>query len=281
MKMNLIRAGFPGLCLMASCLCFSACSSQNGTYADSEDCSVGNDTVYQVAQLHSLIQGYYDGVITVGELRKHGNIGLGTFQGVNGEMIVLDGTVYQAVSDGTVVLPPDSETVPFSNVTFFEEDASIELKNIGSMAELKDSLDAFVSSHGKNLFYTVRITGEFPYVKARSERAQKKPYIPLDEVMARDQIEFAFRNQRGTIVGMYFPGFMDKLNAAGWHFHFITEDRSKGGHVMDVSFDSAVAGIDVADEFRMIMPKDGDYQKMNLEKNVDEAIRVTETGSKD
>ena len=76
---------------MASCLCFSACSSQNGTYADSEDCSVGNDTVYQVAQLHSLIQGYYDGVITVGELRKHGNIGVTT----NAEMIASDVEVWK------------------------------------------------------------------------------------------------------------------------------------------------------------------------------------------
>ena len=78
------------------------------------------ESIYQVALLQSLAQGYFDGSITVADLKEHGDTGIGTFDGLNGEMIVLEGVVYQATGDGSVVVPADDETVPFSNVTFFE-----------------------------------------------------------------------------------------------------------------------------------------------------------------
>ena len=113
------------------------------------------ETVYQVALLQSLAQGHFDGMITVGELKAHGDTGIGTFDGLNGEMIVLDGVVYQAIGDGSIVIPPDSETVPFSNVTFFEEDLSVPLNAIQDMATLQATLNEVVDSRGRNLFYVV------------------------------------------------------------------------------------------------------------------------------
>ena len=59
--------------------------------------------MYQVSTLQALMLGYSRSVITVGELIKHGNTGLGTFEDVDGEMIVTDGVCYRATETGEVV----------------------------------------------------------------------------------------------------------------------------------------------------------------------------------
>ena len=54
--------------------------------------STPNDIkMYQVSTLQALAMGHTKSVIDVAELKKHGNTGLGTYEGVNGEMIVADG----------------------------------------------------------------------------------------------------------------------------------------------------------------------------------------------
>ena len=100
------------LCVLASCVTVHA--EENAATLD----GTNGDVLYQVALIQSLVQGYYDGIITVGELKQHGDTGIGTFEGLNGEMIVLDGTVYQAVADGSITIPADEETVPSGSVKF-------------------------------------------------------------------------------------------------------------------------------------------------------------------
>ena len=235
------------------------------------------ETIYQVALLQSLVQGYYDGIITVGELKEHGDTGIGTFEGVNGEMIVLDGVVYQALADGSIAIPSDEETVPFSNVTFFDADESLELSGISDMAGLQDQLNAVVKEKGNNLFYMVRINGTLPALKVRSEYKQEKPYRMLDEALASDQTEFDYENAEGTIIGLYCPDYMGGLNNAGWHFHYISQDLTLGGHVLKVSVGDATAQIDITDGFEMVLPEETGFQEMDLAKNVDEALHKAET----
>ena len=235
------------------------------------------DIIYQVALLQSLVQGYYDGIITVGELKEHGDTGIGTFEGVNGEMIVLDGVVYQALADGSIAIPSDDEKIPFSNVTFFDTDESLDLSGISDMAELQSKLNTVVEEKGSNLFYVVRIDGTFPDLKVRSEYKQEKPYRMLDEALASDQTEFDYENAEGTIVGLYCPDYMGGLNNAGWHFHYISGDLTRGGHVLKVSVDKATALIDATDGFEMVLAEAEDFQEMDLAKNVDEALHKAET----
>ena len=187
------------------------------------------DAIYQVALLQSLAQGHFDGVITVGELKAHGDTGIGTFDGLNGEMIVLGGAVYQAIYDGSVVIPPDSETIPFGNVSFFEPNLNLMLSGTADMAALQQRLTESLSLFGTNLFCMAKITGTFSAIKVRSEYRQEKPYRELDAALAADQTEFDYENIRGTMVGLYCPSFMGGLNSVGWHFHFITEDLTRGG----------------------------------------------------
>ena len=123
------------LCVLASCVTVHA--EENAATLD----GTNGDVLYQVALIQSLVQGYYDGIITVGELKQHGDTGIGTFDGLNGEMIVLDGTVYQAVADGSITIPADEETVPSGSVTFFDTDKTLTLIGISDMAALQESVE--------------------------------------------------------------------------------------------------------------------------------------------
>jgi len=235
------------------------------------------ETVYQVALLQSLTQGYYDGIINVSDLKTHGDIGIGTFEGVNGEMIVLDGKVYQALSDGSVQEAADTETVPFSNVTFFDSDVTVDMTEIENMAAFKSALDKTVSEKGKNMFYMIKVNGTFEKMLVRSELKQEKPYKTLDKALETDQREFNYENIAGTVVGLYCPDYMSGLNAAGWHFHFISDDKTKGGHILELSFKNAKAELDITPSFDLALSDNADFQSMELAKNVDDAIKKVET----
>ena len=274
------------LLLASMLLSFSACNqkqekkteaSQNTSASETAQ---DRETVYQVALLQSLTQGHYDGIIKVSELKKHGDTGIGTFEGVNGEMIVIDGKVYQALGDGTVKEADDDETVPFSNVSFFDSDVSFALKDIKDMASFKAELDKTVNQNGKNMFYLVKVSGTFDKMYVRSEIKQEKPYKSLDKALETDQREFNYENITGTVVGLYCPDYMSGLNAAGWHFHFISDDRTKGGHMLDLSFTSAQAELDITPSFDMMLSDNSDFQSMELAKNVDDAIKKVETDTK-
>ena len=250
----------------------TACSSQQSDSGEKD-----RETIYQVALLQSLTQGYYDGIIKVSELKEHGDIGIGTFEGVNGEMIVLDGKVYQALGDGSVQEAADDETVPFSNVTFFDKDGSGELHDIKDVNALKENLDSMVEENGRNLFCFVKVSGTFEEMNVRSELKQKKPYKPLDKALATDQREFNYKNIKGTVVGLYCPDYMGGLNTPGWHFHFVSDDRTKGGHILDLNFTKATAEYDATPEFEMCLTDNDDFQKMELAKDVSSAIKKVET----
>lgn len=269
----------PILLAAAMTMSLAACSAKESEKSK-EQPKNDRETIYQVALLQSLTQGYYDGIIKVSELKEHGDIGIGTFEGVNGEMIVLDGTVYQALGDGTVQVADNNETVPFSNVTFFDKDGSLELSDIGDINALKEKLNAMVAENGRNLFYFVKVSGTFKQMNVRSEIKQEKPYKTLDKALETDQREFNYDNIAGTVVALCCPDYMGGLNTPGWHFHFISEDKTKGGHVLDLKCDKATAEYDTTPEFDMYLTDNGDFQKMELSKDVSDAIKKVETNEK-
>jgi len=214
------------------------------------------DTVYQVSLLQNLMLGDYYGLISSGYLKTKGDTGLGTFDGLNGEMIVLDGVVYRAAGDGTVEEAADDELIPFADVTMFDVDEIQEITDIEDLNVLKALLDEKVAELGENRFYMIRIDGVFDEMHVRSEQAQKKPYKPLEEVMETDQTFFDYEDIEGTVVGLYCPDYMDGLNTPGWHMHFISSDRTKGGHVLGLSADNAVISWDYTNGFQIILAEE-------------------------
>ena len=204
-----------------------------------------------------------------------------TFDGVNGELIMLDGVVYRAAADGTVEEVPDDEMIPFSNVTFFDKDGEFEIKDVKDFASVTKELDKIVEENGKNFFYMVRIDGSFKTLKVRSEPKQEEPYKPLDQVLAAEQVEFDYEDLDGTVVALYCPDYMGGLNSTGWHLHFVSEDRTKGGHVLGLSVSEATVSYDTTPGFKMYISDDTSFQEMDLAKNVDQAIHDAETKTND
>ena len=242
--------------------------------------SADRDTLAQVSLLQGLTLGDYHGSITAEELKKHGDTGIGTFDALNGELLMLNGVIYRAAGDGSVEVVPDDETIPFANVTFFDTDVRTRVKNISGISSVKAYMDKKAEKYGRNRFYMVKITGTFSDMYVRSEIAQKEPYKPLAGVLETDQREFEYKNIKGTVVGLYCPGYMDGLNAVGWHFHFISDDTKAGGHVLDLKADNAFIEWDCTDEFDMLLPDTQDFHSMDLAQDQSEDIRKVETGER-
>lgn len=238
------------------------------------------ECVAQVALLQSLAQGYFGGTVTAGQLRALGDTGIGTFKGLNGEMIVLDGTVYQALGDGRVVVVPDTEIIPFSNVTFFDKDISVKLADIADKAALEAVLNRTVQEKGANSFYMIKIHTEFPSILFRSEYGSEEPYPTLVEALKDKQTEFTEKNIKGTLVGLYCPSYMGELNSVGWHFHFLSDDKQKGGHILELSIKEGTAYLDQTDKFAMILHDDKKFHDLNLAKDMKEDIRSAEQDTK-
>ena len=235
------------------------------------------DVLYQVSLLQGLTNGDYYGSVPVTELKQHGDTGIGTFNKLNGELIMLDGGVYRAAGDGNVELVSDRVTVPFSVVTFMDADERKDLKEISDFDALCSELDRMVEKRGKNRFYMIRIDGMFREVNVRSVYAQEGPYKRLAEVMETDQTFYDYENTEGTIVGLYCPPYMAALNAVGWHLHFISKDKTKGGHVLGINFDDAELIWDDTDEFMTKLPQSEMFAGFDLTIDQTEDIKKAET----
>lgn len=268
----------------AICTCFvlfvaiilGVCGNPDTVEAGRKD----RDVIYQVSLLQGLTLGDYYGSVTVKELKRHGDIGIGTFDGLNGELIMVDGEVYRAAGDGSVEVVSNKETIPFSNVTFLDADKTKNLKGIVDYHELLGELNKLVEERGKNRFYMIRIDGLFKEMNVRSEYAQKEPYKPLVEVLQYDQTFFDYKDIEGTIVGLYCPPYMSSLNAVGWHMHFVSKDKTKGGHVFGMNIVDAKLTWDDTNAFQMLLPQNEMFTGFDLTIDQSEDIKKVETDTR-
>ena len=259
--------------VMVCAVLLTACGKEAAGHEIAQD----RDRMYQVSLLQGLTLGDYYGSITVEELEKNGDTGIGTFNRLNGELIMIDGETYRAAGDGSVEIVPNDETIPFSVVTYLDPDETRNLKEIHSYEELCKALDEIVAERGKNRFYMVRIDGAFNEINVRSVYAQDEPYEPLVDVLEHDQTFFDYENIEGTMVGLYCPPYMGDLNAVGWHLHFISEDKTKGGHVLGINFEEAVLTWDDTDGFQTTLPQNEIFSNFDLTVDQSEDIKKVET----
>lgn len=221
--------------------------------------------IFQTSTIDALIAGVYDGELTCQELLEKGNFGIGTFNGLDGEMIILDNTVYQVKADGKVYQPDLNIKTPFSSVCQFSIDNSITFKSIINFDSLTDSLNKLLPN--KNLFYAIKISGFFKTIKTRSVPSQKKPYPPLNKI-TENQPEFTMEDISGTIIGFRCPDYVKGINVPGYHLHFLSDDKSKGGHVLSFNTVKAQCAIDILDKFTLKLPSNThDFAETDLSKD--------------
>ena len=219
------------------------------------------EVLYQFSTLESLLAGFYDGGLTFHELAAHGDMGLGTFDRLDGEMLEVDGIFYQVRADGSVHVVDLDMTTPFAQVTPFEPDISVDLGPAASLAELTAQIDTALT--GRNQFYAIRVTGRFARVKTRSVPAQERPYPPLSEVV-KDQSVFEFSDVDGVMVGFFSPEFAGPAGVPGYHLHFLTADRTGGGHVLDATIQSARLELDATPSLLLTVPGQGEFQEQDF-----------------
>lgn len=222
-------------------------------------------TIYISSPVAALVEGLYEENITFSEIREYGDMGLGTFNDLDGEMVMLDNVIYQIRADGCVSIVNNNETLtPFSCVTFYQpltHDTILSPLPYQGLLELINSL--FPST---NLFYALRIDGEFSSVKVRSVPKQKN-YTPLVEA-AKNQPEFEFENIKGTLAGFYTPEFMSSLSVPGIHLHFLSDDRLYGGHLLHCDVKKASIGIQFLSDVRISLPISIDYLTTDLNRDM-------------
>lgn len=230
------------------------------------------DVLFQTSTISALLEGAYDGEVTCKELKKHGDFGIGTFDALDGEMLALEGKVYQIRADGKAYCAEDSLSTPFAAVKFFEADKTIVPDTSLNFKELEECLDRLLPT--KNILYALKVEGVFKYIKTRSVPKQRKPYPRLVEVV-KNQPTFEFHNIRGTIVGFRLPAYVDGINVPGYHLHFITEDRSAGGHLLECSTSNVTIEVDYTRAFFVVLPEHGDFYQVDMtEKKEGELERV-------
>lgn len=227
----------------------------------------------QISTIDALLAGAYDGQATIGELKAFGDLGIGTFHALDGEMIALNGRVFQARADGQIVAVQDSLTTPFAVMVFFEADKTLTLPSGINLEGLALMIDPLLPS--ANLFYAFRIEGTFDTMRVRSVPVQTKPYPPLTKVVEHQYLKTLERIE-GVVVGFRCPLFVRGINVPGYHLHFIDKDEKAGGHVLEFSVAKAVLQWDEISNFHMMLPRDPLFSRMNLEKDRQEDLRKVE-----
>ena len=229
-------------------------------------------TLFQVSTSAALVEGLYQGAVKVARLLGHGDFGLGTFVDLDGEMVVLDGVCYQISPNGKVARVEGERLIPYAVVTRFNAEFSRQYPGLASFAELVSICDGLRTS--ENLFYAFRIDGKFSLVRTRVMK-------PVSEgtglkAAASAQQEFLFEEQEGTLVGLWSPGFAGSFSVPGYHFHFLSNDRERGGHVLECKARNVVIGGCAMHEMHVSLPETAEFLKANLSRNPSEDLMSAE-----
>lgn len=227
---------------------------------------------YQISTSAALVQGAYDGAVPAHTLLANGDFGLGTFEHLDGEMVVLEGKIYQVHPEGRVERHDDDFRIPFAVVSHFDPDESFEVAGIDNLDELQRACDPHRESD--NLFYALRVDGVFQHMHTRVVRyAGQGTGLAA---AAKVQPEFHFNEVEGSLVCIWSPIYSSAFSIPGYHFHFLSADRTKGGHVLGCSARGLRVSIQMLSEYDVRLPETGSFLKQNLAVETAKVLKETE-----
>jgi acetolactate decarboxylase len=231
--------------------------------------------LFQASTIGALLDGAFDGDLSFAELAEHGDLGLGTLNRLDGEMIALDGEFFRADVDGAVNAIPATAKTPFAVVTRFESEVDERIEGCLFHDELLARLDDLVPDGASSC--AIRLDGRFELVRARSVPAQSPPYRPLAEVVT-DQHVFELEDVAGTMLGFRFPAYAEGIEVGGYHLHFISDDRSRGGHVLGSRSDGLRIRLDPSNDLHVELPPRIELTDPDLAATTHAAIERAEGG---
>lgn len=209
------------------------------------------EVVTQVSTYPALSEGHYAGQLSVSNLLAYGDTGLGTFDGLDGELVLSSGVVYRVAADGSAAIAPLNDTVPFAQVTWLAPDVTYDVMAMDQ--RLFQSTMGWKQPDAGRI-QAIRVTGHFDELRVRSVPRQPEPYPPLEKVVAEQQVEHTLRNVDGAMVGFHSPATVGGISPAGFHLHFISADGSTGGHVLDFKLAIGRIEIDETPALHVLLP---------------------------
>ena len=228
--------------------------------------------VYICAPINALVEGIYEERIPLSQVKRHGDFGLGTFDHLDGEMIMVDGQIFQITADGRVQEVGEEALTPFACVTFFKPQKRAVLTSDRTYADFLSWLTGLLPS--PNLFYALRIDGRFAHIKTRSVPKQES-YRPLVEVAAEQPI-FEFEEIEGTLAGFYTPAFMASISVPGMHLHFLSDDQQHGGHLLECRPHQAHVGVQALTSLELGLPTSEAYLHWDFHRDIGQDLDKAE-----
>jgi acetolactate decarboxylase len=217
--------------------------------------------VWQSQPFIALANGQFRGAVTVDEAKRHGNLGIGALDRIDGEVLVLDGVLYQFPADGGVREPPGNTRLALAIMARFVPGKPIELPRGTSLKDLACFLDPKLPT--LNAYYALRLDGKFSSVKTRTYPIQKEPFVPVCKLNPPPP-EFNFSQIEGTMVGFRPPSYAGDVSGPPYHLHFLAGDRRGGGHVLDLVVEHATVTLNRIDGLALDLPTNEGFDDINL-----------------
>jgi len=226
--------------------------------------SQDTSSFFQYSTINALLEGYYDGDLSCKELKEHGDFGIGTFNGLDGELILYQGVCYRSLNDGSIELVSDSVKTPFASVAYFKPSITISVSSYKAYSNLSQMIDSILKT--KNTVEAIKIEGLFRNIKLRSVPRQTKPYQKLVKIV-ETQPTFEYQNIEGSLIGFRCPDYAMGINVPKYHFHFLSKNKQKGGHLLDMSVDKAQVTIQYLRKILVQIPDNILFDSLLLEHN--------------
>jgi acetolactate decarboxylase len=221
------------------------------------------NTIVQVSTIGSFAAGNFDAMGKFSEFPAECNFGIGCYENLDGEMILIDGKYYQLKADGIAYEREREAATPFSTVAIFEPTDSMNVEKPLTFSEFKVFIESKFPDNNIPLLF--RFEGEFEAINYRSIPAQERPFPTLAEAV-KHQTTFTREHVKGSLIGFRFPKYFNTMNLPGYHIHFIDEKRREGGHVLDVTVSKGKLSLAESFDFRLQLPRNVEaYRKTDME----------------
>lgn len=241
-----------------------------------ESLDVERHSIFQVSTSGALVKGVYAGATRIADIKRHGDMGLGTFVDLDGEGIMFEGRCYRAGSDGSVSEVADDAQAPFWVTARFQADASRTLDRVEGWDDLARQLGAMRPSD--NLLAAIVVEGRFDSVHMRVA-CKAVTGASLVEATSH-QAEFTYEGIEGCLVGFWTPEYARTINVPGLHLHFLSADRTRGGHVLDLKASGLEARLHTTTELHLVLPENAAFLAADLSGDPAADLAKAEGGSR-
>lgn len=235
------------------------------------------NNLYNYGIIESFIGGGYHGTKPIKEIEFNGDFGIGAPDMLDGELTILDGITYQTKASGKTSFVNNNDKTPFASVTFFKADTIVYINNIANEIEAFEKIKFHLKN--KNGMYAIKVTGQFDKIKTRAfHPVTNKPFPKLSSILNQQEF-FNYTNTNGTLIGFYLPEYLNEINVAGYHFHYLSDDKKQGGHVLDFSCNNLIVEIAYLKNFKLEVPTDKHFKEFEFESKENQDLKKVEKGN--